>query len=547
MTELGKSAPSIQDEKESFAHEEGVQPSLALLPTEVHKPRVEGGDKAAEVLAEVTERVVVTPEENRRILRMVDLHVLPVMLLVYFLQQLDKSSLSYTSVFGIVEEANLVGSEYSWLSSIVYVAQLVFQPLSSYGIVRLPVGKWIFFNALCWGATVAASAAARNFAGLLTARLFLGIFEATIAPSFIAITQMWWRRREQTYRTAAWNASNGVCAVFGSLVSYGIGHIKNENLRPYQGIFLFCGCLTVALTPLVWFFLPDSPATAKFLKGNDRVLALERLRDNNMGTESKVWKWDQFWEAFRDLKTYLWFSMLFLAACPSGGIGAFGTLIIQGFGFDSFESILFNMPFGVLTVVAIFVGAWLCNKIKLRFPVIILLCLFPIAGSTAMLKLGRGSEYRGKLLACYYVLSVMGGIQPMLYAWAPLNACGHTKKVTTTAVFFVAQCVGNIVGPQVYKTNMKPRYTPGLVTDLVCWIVLAVLAGFTGLYLHYLNRRQAAKRLRKGKTATVVDTSILSIEEAARAREINEKAGETNDQAFDDLTDFQNEDFVYVL
>lgn len=32
----------------------------------------------------------------------------------------------------------------------------------------------------------------------------------------------------------------------------------------------------------------------------------------------------------------------------------------------------------------------------------------------------------------------------MLYAWAPLNAAGHTKKVTTTAIFFVAQCVGNV-------------------------------------------------------------------------------------------------------
>lgn len=57
-----------------------------------------------------------------------------------------------------------------------------------------------------------------------------------------------------------------------------------------------------------------------------------------------------------DPKTYLWFSLLFLAAyvfavhhfepvadnvyyrlyrLPSGGIGAFGPLIIQGFGFDS--------------------------------------------------------------------------------------------------------------------------------------------------------------------------------------------------------------------
>lgn len=76
-----------------------------------------------------------------------------------------------------------------------------------------------------------------------------------------------------------------------------------------------------------------------------------------------------------------------------------------------------------------------------------LLCCFPIAGSITLLKLGRGEEDKGALLAAYYIVSVMGGIQPMLYAWAPLNACGHTKKVTTTSVFFIAQCVGNVSPP----------------------------------------------------------------------------------------------------
>lgn len=43
----------------------------------------------------------------------------------------------------------------------------------------------------------AVSAAATNFAGLATCRFLLGMFEATIAPSFVLITQTWWRRREQ--------------------------------------------------------------------------------------------------------------------------------------------------------------------------------------------------------------------------------------------------------------------------------------------------------------------------------------------------------------
>ena len=50
------------------------------------------------------------------------------------------------------------------------------------------------------------------------------------------------------------------------------------------------------------------------MKGDDRIKAIERLRDNNMGTEAKEWKWDQFWETFMDPKSYLWFALLFLAA-----------------------------------------------------------------------------------------------------------------------------------------------------------------------------------------------------------------------------------------
>ncbi|KAG6849484.1 hypothetical protein C0991_011520, partial [Blastosporella zonata] len=62
------------------------------------------------------------------------------------------------------------------------------------------------------------------------------------------------------------------------------------------------------------FVLPDSPATAKFLNREEKVVALERLRANNQGTESKVWKWEQVWDVFTDPKTYLWFGLLFLCA-----------------------------------------------------------------------------------------------------------------------------------------------------------------------------------------------------------------------------------------
>ncbi len=95
-------------------------------------------DRAGQLLKEAGHSVVVTPAENKRILRKIDLAILPVLLTVYCLQSLDKTSLAYASVFGLIEHAHLVGDEYSWLGAIVYVAQLVWQPVVAYFLVKLP-------------------------------------------------------------------------------------------------------------------------------------------------------------------------------------------------------------------------------------------------------------------------------------------------------------------------------------------------------------------------------------------------------------------------
>lgn len=69
---------------------------------------------------------------------------------VYFLQSLDKTALSYAAVFGLIEDTNLVGDEYSWLGAIVYVAQLVWQPVVAVFLVKLPTGKFLATMVFCW-------------------------------------------------------------------------------------------------------------------------------------------------------------------------------------------------------------------------------------------------------------------------------------------------------------------------------------------------------------------------------------------------------------
>lgn len=52
---------------------------------------------------------------NRRLLRIIDWHMLPLMCTVYGLNYLDKTTLSYASIMGIKKDIGLVGDDYQWL------------------------------------------------------------------------------------------------------------------------------------------------------------------------------------------------------------------------------------------------------------------------------------------------------------------------------------------------------------------------------------------------------------------------------------------------
>lgn len=137
-------------------------------------------DKAVEVLEDAGHSAILTVENNARVLRKIDLRILPIILTIYFLQSLDKTTLSYASVYGLVTEDHLHGQQYSWLGAVVYCSQLVFQPIVAFTLVKVPLGKFLGVSVFCWGAVLAAMVAAKDFGRLLVCRMLLGVFEAGV-------------------------------------------------------------------------------------------------------------------------------------------------------------------------------------------------------------------------------------------------------------------------------------------------------------------------------------------------------------------------------
>lgn len=93
--------------------------------TEIHPAQqsktTHGADAALHLLKETGGlRQPVDPEASKRLLRKIDLHIMPLICIVYFLQYIDKTAISYASVTGIIESTGLHGNQFNWVASIFF-------------------------------------------------------------------------------------------------------------------------------------------------------------------------------------------------------------------------------------------------------------------------------------------------------------------------------------------------------------------------------------------------------------------------------------------
>lgn len=81
-------------------------------------------------------RIDISPERSAELRRKIDRRVLSVMVVTYFLQAIDKGTLSFASIMGIIADTKLVGQEYSWLTTCIYITILIVEYPQNWIIAR---------------------------------------------------------------------------------------------------------------------------------------------------------------------------------------------------------------------------------------------------------------------------------------------------------------------------------------------------------------------------------------------------------------------------
>ncbi|KAJ5653603.1 hypothetical protein N7490_000606 [Penicillium lividum] len=445
-----------------------------------------------------------TPEEEKK---------------VSFPSTLPLPCINFASVYGLKEGTHLTGSDYSWLSSIFYFGYLIAQYPAGLAMQKLPVGKFLASTTIVWGGLLMTTPACHNFAGIASNRFLLGMVEAVVNPGFVLLMSMWYKSREQPLRLEAYYCTNGIATMFGGLLGYAIGHITT-GLPRWMYVFLIFGAISLVIGILAFWLLPDLPSTARFLNERERAIALDRISKNRQGVKNRQFKWDQVWQAARDPKTWLLFIMAIGAQVPNSALTSFTSIIVGSFGFDTLGTQYLQIPAGAVNFLTLIIGGWIATKYDGKFHTrsacMIVANLVCILGSALLVGLSDSNKW-GRLVAlwlCYF----QGLGFSMALTIVSSNIAGYTKKQVTGALLFTGYCVGNIIGPQTFKSSEAPGYHSAYIAMLAGYSVKLVAIVALYLYMYYENKRRDRLALGDADSDDGVEAGMLDQTEIENKR-----------------------------
>ncbi|KAF8842245.1 MFS general substrate transporter [Paxillus ammoniavirescens] len=461
-------------------------------------------------------------EENRKLKRKLDLFIPTIAAAVYFTQFLDKTSLNYASIMGFP----ISGQDYNLVSMAFYLGNkgfIVWEFPTVYIAQKLPLAKYLSANIIIWGVVLICHGAANSFGAFFALRFILGMCESCVAPILILVISMFYKKNEQATRIAYFYMMLGFTQIFGGFVAYGISFCDNATLPPYKIIYFLLGGLAILVGLIVLLWFPDSPVTWRMLTEEERIVSLERVRDDQGGIENKKFKSEQVIEALLDVRTWLIVLATMLTDIPSGGLTNFSNIIIKNFGYTSKQTLILATPSGIVEVISVVVCGWYSDKKGERMLPVIWATLPTLVG-VALLIGFNDTNQKGVLLFGTYLIGTFGSTLSTIYAYNASNTSGYTKKLTVNALTLTFFCLGNIIGTEIFQPKDAPKYIPGKTAIMV---LLTVQVGVAYLLRHINVRLNRTRQKVLGELKT------------SRGWTDDDVRQERERHAFADLTDKQ--------
>lgn len=211
--------------------------------------------------------------------------------ILFVFSYLDRINIGFAGLT-MGKDLGLTSTMFGLATTLFYVMYVVCGIPSNVMLTIVGARRWIAILMIVWGIASTATLFATGPKSLYALRMLVGIAEAGFLPGLLYYMTYWFPAHYRARANALFMIAMPVTMALGSLAS---GYILNMdgllNLKGWQWLFLLEGFPSVLLGLVVWFWLDDSPSTAKWLTEEDKACLNEMLeadKQSALQTQSAI-------------------------------------------------------------------------------------------------------------------------------------------------------------------------------------------------------------------------------------------------------------------
>ncbi|WYZ39936.1 hypothetical protein EsH8_IV_000277 [Colletotrichum jinshuiense] len=522
-------------EKTASHAKDGVSSNVAPAPTQESPKRRENVVNKGEVddttvFYNINKDKVgpLTPDVEKKLVRKNFWFLLGQTWWIAFLIHLDKSTLSQASTMGIFEDVDMTKKQYNDLFVVFYTGYLIALWPGAWISQRVGQKQFIVGSLLLWAILLGMHPLVKTGSQMIALRFILGMTESQIVPSTTLLHQAFFPPNKSPWVQLLWWASGSFANVLLTMVAYKLILLDTDNaliggLSSWKWLHIICVILTFIMCVPLIFFLPNSPVEAKWLSTEEKIHTISAIRESQAGVKNSSWKWSQVREAFTDFKSWLFILHMFFNELPNNTSQQL-PLIIVGFGFTAAESALFNIAKPLIGSFLVLVSAAMLYSTRLGTGYTCAISYIPcFVGGIIEVALVVGTQI--STFKPSYLLGL---------SWAGTATTGYTKKLTVMSTCVVAASVANMISPEFWQPQYKPRYTLPWAFMTTFWFISPAMCLIIRFYLVRENNRRQVTMENNGS------------QEGHDMLDMGDEVIQVHNEDLD-LTDRQNLKFIYPL
>ncbi|KAF8809511.1 MFS general substrate transporter [Phlegmacium glaucopus] len=467
-------------------------------------PSPDSSDKEA-ISTEVHEKQVFNADvdtsgvDERKLLRKIDLALIPWLSLLYLLSFLDRTSIGNAKLYNLEKDLHMTDNQYLLTLTIFFFSYALFEVPSNVFLKRLRPSLWLSFLMLFWGIMMTLQGVVHNFPQLMGMRWLLGTFEAGLFPGVNYYLSCWYKRSEFGLRAALFFSAATVSGAFGGLLAAAISKMEGVGGKPaWAWIFIIEGLATFLAGAASFWIIQDFPDTAKFLTEAERTVVIRRLQsDDQFSAGGENLKMKYIFKSMLDWKTWTGMAMYVGADMPLYAFSLFLPSIINQLGFTANPANLLTVPVYVFACMATCTVGFLADRWGQRGYFNIAAFMERIVGGAGYIILICS---RNAALSYFAVYMAACGIYPVIReSWVSNNVEGSYKRSVSLAMVISFGNLNGAVSSNVYRAKDKPWYRLGLVLMYICFGLIA-----STTYIILLKRENA--RRDRGERDEIIET-----------------------------------------